>query len=74
MVGKKEKTRKENIMKKVLLSVACLVTVTAFAQEKDSLKIKNVDEVVLTASRKKESIKEIPSSVTIVGENRFSRN
>ncbi|WP_027387385.1 TonB-dependent receptor [Chryseobacterium gregarium] len=54
-------------MKKALLSVACLGTVTAFAQATDSLQTKNVDEVVLTASRKKESIKEIPGSVTIVG-------
>lgn len=55
-------------MKKALLSVACLGTVTVFAQVKDSVDTKNVDEVVLTASRKRESIKEIPSSVTIVGE------
>lgn len=54
-------------MKKALLSVACLGTVTAFAQGTDSLQTRNVDEVVLTASRKKESIKEIPGSVTIVG-------
>ncbi|WPO82872.1 TonB-dependent receptor [Chryseobacterium sp. JJR-5R] len=54
-------------MKKALLSVACLGTVVVFAQGTDSLQTKNVDEVVLTASRKKESIKEIPGSVTIVG-------
>lgn len=53
-------------MKKALLSVACLGTVVVFAQGTDSLQTKNVDEVVLTASRKKESIKEIPGSVTIV--------
>lgn len=47
-------------MKKAILSVACLGTITVFAQDTDSLKVKNVDEVVLTASRKKESIKEIP--------------
>lgn len=40
-------------MKKALLSVACLSTIAVFGQEKDSLKVKNVDEVVLTASRKK---------------------
>lgn len=55
-------------MKKALLSVACLGTVTVFGQVKDTLQTKNVEEVVLTASRKKENIKEIPSSVTIVGE------
>jgi len=58
-------------MKKALLSVACLSTIAVFAQEKDSLKVKNVDEVVLTASRKKESIKEIPSSITIVSEKQI---
>jgi len=55
-------------MKKIILSVASLATITAFAQQKDSLQTKDVDEVVLTASRKKESIKEVPSSITIVGE------
>ncbi|MEN4762792.1 TonB-dependent receptor [Chryseobacterium sp. C39-AII1] len=55
-------------MKKALLSVACLGTVTVFAQVKDTLQTKSVEEVILTASRKKENIKEIPSSVTIVGE------
>jgi iron complex outermembrane receptor protein len=55
-------------MKKALLSVACLGSVTIFAQKTDSLKTSNVEEVVLTASRKKENIKEIPSSVTIVGQ------
>lgn len=55
-------------MKKALLSIACLGSGTAFAQVKDTLQTKNVEEVVLTASRKKENIKEIPSSVTIVGE------
>lgn len=58
-------------MKKALLSVACLSTIAVLAQEKDSLKVKNVDEVVLTASRKKESIKEIPSSITIVSEKQI---
>lgn len=55
-------------MKKALLSVACLGSVAVFAQKTDSLKTSNVDEVVLTASRKKENIKEIPSSVTIVNQ------
>ncbi|WP_370896698.1 TonB-dependent receptor [Chryseobacterium gossypii] len=58
-------------MRKALLSVACLGTVTAYAQVKDSLQTKNVEEVVLTASRKKENIKEVPSSVTIVGEKQI---
>ncbi|MCS3867593.1 outer membrane cobalamin receptor [Chryseobacterium ginsenosidimutans] len=55
-------------MKKIILSVATLATITTFAQQKDSLQVKDVDEVVMTASRKRESIKEIPSSVTIVGQ------
>jgi iron complex outermembrane receptor protein len=71
MVGKTKETRKENIMKKVLLSAACLGSATVFAQVKDSLQTNNVDEVVMTASRKKESIKEIPSSVTIVAEKQI---
>jgi iron complex outermembrane receptor protein len=65
-VGEKKKTRKENIMKQALLSVACLGTVAVYAQVKDSVQTKDVDEVVLTASRKKENIKEIPGSVTVV--------
>jgi len=55
-------------MKKIILSVATLATITTFAQTTDSLQVKDVDEVVLTASRKRENIKEVPSSVTIVGE------
>jgi len=58
-------------MKKALLSAACLGSVTAFAQVKDSLQANNVDEVVMTASRKKESIKEIPSSITVVAEKQI---
>lgn len=58
-------------MKKIILSVASLATVTTFAQQKDSLQVKDVDEVVMTASRKRENIKEIPSSVTIVGEKQI---
>jgi len=70
-VGKKKKTRKENIMKKAILSAACLGTTMAFAQVKDSLQTNNVDEVVMTASRKKENIKEVPSSITVVGEKQI---
>lgn len=58
-------------MKKAILTIACLGTATVFAQIKDSAQVKDVEEVVLTASRKKESIKEIPSSVTIVGEKQI---
>ncbi|UOU99434.1 TonB-dependent receptor [Chryseobacterium daecheongense] len=58
-------------MKKALLSVACLGTVFTYAQIKDSLQAQDVEEVVLTASRKKENIKEVPSSVTIVGEKQI---
>lgn len=55
-------------MKKLTLSVACLATIFIFGQQKDSINTRDVDEVVLTASRKRENIKEIPSSVTIVSE------
>ena len=58
-------------MKKIILSVAALAAITITAQQKDSLQIKNVDEVVLTASRKRENIKEIPSSVTIVNQKQI---
>ncbi|UEQ74999.1 TonB-dependent receptor [Chryseobacterium arthrosphaerae] len=58
-------------MKKALLSAACLGTTTVFAQVKDSLQTKNVEEIVMTASRKKENIKEVPSSVTIVAEKQI---
>ncbi|SIT25896.1 iron complex outermembrane recepter protein [Chryseobacterium ureilyticum] len=58
-------------MKKVLLSAACLGTTTAFAQIKDTLQTKNVEEIVMTASRKKENIKEVPSSITVVGEKQI---
>lgn len=58
-------------MKKALLSAACLGTTTVFAQVKDTLQTKNVDEVVMTASRKRENIKEVPSSITIVGEKQI---
>lgn len=58
-------------MKKIILSVATLAALTVTAQQKDSLQIKDVDEVVLTASRKRESIKEVPSSVTIVSQKQI---
>lgn len=58
-------------MKKALLSAACLGTTTVFAQVKDTLQTKNVEEVVMTASRKKENIKEVPSSITIVAEKQI---
>ena len=58
-------------MKKAILSAACLGTTMAFAQVKDSLQTNNVDEVVMTASRKKENIKEVPSSITVVGEKQI---
>lgn len=58
-------------MKKAFLSAACLGSAAVFAQVKDSLQTNNVDEVVMTASRKKENIKEIPSSVTIVAEKQI---
>ena len=55
-------------MKRLTLSVACLATISAFGQQKDTINTREVEEVVLTASRKKENIKEVPSSITIVGE------
>ncbi len=58
-------------MKKIILSAASLAAATTFAQQNDSLNVKDVDEVVLTASRKKENIKEIPGSVTIVSEKQI---
>ncbi|MBV8327196.1 TonB-dependent receptor [Chryseobacterium sp.] len=58
-------------MKKVLLSTACLGTIMVSAQVKDTLQTRNVEEVVMTASRKKENIKEVPSSITIVAEKQI---
>ena len=58
-------------MKKALLSAACLGSVTVFAQVKDSTLTNDVEEVIMTASRKKENIKEIPSSVTVVAEKQI---
>ncbi|SEN00354.1 iron complex outermembrane recepter protein [Chryseobacterium taichungense] len=58
-------------MKKTILAAATLAAINIFAQQKDSLQVKDVDEVVLTASRKKENIKEIPSSVTIVNQKQI---
>lgn len=58
-------------MKKIVLSVASLATITVFGQVNDTLQTKNVEEVVMTASRKRENIKEVPSSVTIVGEKQI---
>ena len=55
-------------MNKAILTAACLAAINIFGQKNDSLSTKSVDEVILTASRKKENIKEVPSSVTIVGE------
>jgi len=55
-------------MKRTFTGISFLAAAMAFAQSEDSLKINNVDEVVMTASRKKESIKEVPSSVTVVSE------
>ncbi len=55
-------------MKKTFTGISFLAAAMAFAQSEDSLKINNVDEVVMTASRKRESIKEVPSSVTVVSE------
>lgn len=58
-------------MKKVILSSACLGTTMVFAQVKDSLQTQSVEEVVMTASRKKENIKEIPGSITVVAEKQI---
>lgn len=58
-------------MKKAILSAASLGTTMVFGQVKDSLQTQNVDEVVMTASRKKENIKEVPSSITVVGEKQI---
>lgn len=58
-------------MKKTILTVAALASATIFAQQNDTLQVKDVDEVVMTASRKKENIKEIPGSVTIVNQKQI---
>nr|WP_314494748.1 TonB-dependent receptor [uncultured Chryseobacterium sp.] len=58
-------------MKKVILSAATLAATIITAQQKDSLQVKDVDEVVLTASRKRENIKEVPGSVTIVNQKQI---
>uniref|UniRef100_A0AAU6WRF2 TonB-dependent receptor n=1 Tax=Chryseobacterium endophyticum TaxID=1854762 RepID=A0AAU6WRF2_9FLAO len=42
-------------MKKIILSAAALAAITVAGQQKDSLQVKDVDEVVLTASRKKKA-------------------
>ncbi|MHA6697262.1 TonB-dependent receptor [Chryseobacterium sp. A321] len=54
-------------MKKTVVALGLLGAVFLSAQESDSLKENRIDEVLVTASRKVESIKEVPSSVTIVG-------
>ncbi|MFH6943298.1 TonB-dependent receptor [Flavobacterium sp. FlaQc-50] len=50
-----------------------LIVSIGFAQEKtkDSLATNNLDDIIVTASRKKESIKEVVSSITIVGEKKI---
>lgn len=58
-------------MKKTILAAAGLASATIFAQHSDTLRVKDVDEVVMTASRKKENIKEIPGSVTIVNQKQI---
>lgn len=58
-------------MKKALIVAASLGSTIAFSQAADSLKVKNVDEVVMTASRKKENIKEVPVSVTVVSQKQI---
>jgi iron complex outermembrane receptor protein len=50
-----------------------LMPFLGFAQEgiKEKEKANELDDVVITASRKKESIKEVVSSITIVGEKKI---
>nr|WP_305050205.1 hypothetical protein [Elizabethkingia bruuniana] len=40
-------------MNKAILTAACLAAINIFGQKNDSLSTKSVDEVILTASRKK---------------------
>lgn len=58
-------------MKKTILAVAALASAMIFAQQNDTVQVKDVDEVVMTASRKRENIKEIPGSVTIVNQKQI---
>lgn len=50
-----------------------LIPFFGFAQEKTETqeKVNELDDIVITASRKKESIKEVVSSITIVGEKKI---
>jgi len=61
-------------MKKALLLVACLGTVVTYAQIKDSLQTQDVEEVVLTASRKKKISKKFRVLLPLWVKNKFNRN
>lgn len=61
-------------MKKIKITyLLILIPFLGFAQEKvnGTEKINELDDIVITASRKKESIKEVTSSVTVVGEKKI---
>lgn len=61
-------------MKKIkIIYLLILMPFFGFAQEKinSQEKVNELDDIIITASRKKESIKEVTSSVTIVGEKKI---
>lgn len=59
--------------RKKIIFLLALMPFLGFAQEKnkEQEKLNELDDIIVTASRKKESIKEVTSSVTIVGEKKI---
>ncbi|TDE43789.1 TonB-dependent receptor [Flavobacterium rhamnosiphilum] len=59
--------------RKKIIYLLVLIPFFGFAQEKinEVEKVTELDDIIITASRKKESIKEVTSSVTIVGEKKI---
>jgi iron complex outermembrane receptor protein len=63
------KSKNNNVCFFVLMVVLGMFQSVIYAQEK----VSELDSIVITASRKKESIKEVPSSVTIVGAKKIAK-
>jgi outer membrane cobalamin receptor len=63
-------------MKKYILSLFMLLIFfisTAIAQDKkDSLKVKNLNEVIISSPRTFIPLKEVPSAISIVGEDKIN--